>query len=335
MATLRGHCGLIHASAFSPDGGLLATAGGQAPSAAATKSESSETIVWDVAALRPAATLHWHREAVLAVAFSPDSRWLATGSQDHTVALWNVERGLWNVVTGVHDRSLRAHAGPVTSLAFRPDGSRLASAGADGAVKLWNTLDWQPAMTLTAARTGDARIMFSPCGAYLAGVWRSRGPSIVWDAATGTEHLELRLWTNEDSEDYGLAFSPDGSKLAVLGTDEVRIWDLATCQVSASFTAVGSRAIAYSPGGNVLATGGWDQQTKAAISIWDASTGVLLRQLGDHSQSVETICFSQDGRRLASAGRDGVVNLWDVSEGAGFRVHGSDDGGGVPFSPSS
>ena len=326
LATLRGHCGLIHASAFAPDGALLATAGGPTPSPAASKTESSETIVWDLAALRPAVKLHWHREPVLAVAFSPDNRWLATGSHDHTVALWNVERGLWNMVMGVHDRSLRAHAGPVTSLAFRPDGSLLASAGADGAVKLWHTHDWRATTTLTAARTGEARILFSPCGGYLAGVWRSRGPSIVWDVATGKEHLELRLWTNEDSEDYGLAFSPDGSRLAVLGTGEVRIWDLATCQVIASFLAMGSQALAYSPEGTILATGGWDQETKTAVSLWDVATGVLLRQICGHSQPVETICFSHDGRRLASGGRDGAVNVWDVEQGSGFRVQGSGSG---------
>lgn len=312
LATLRGHCGLIHASAFAPDGALLATGGGQTPSSGTSKTESSVTIVWDLTVLRPAVTLHWHREPVLAVAFSPDNQWLATGSGDRTIALWNVERGLWNMVMGTHDRSLRAHDAAVTSVAFRPDGSLLASAGADGAVKLWNASDWQPAAAFNAGRSGDARILFSPCGKYLAGVWRSRGPAIVWDVATGEEHLELRLWTNEDSEDYGLAFSPDGSKLAVLSTGEVRIWDLATCQVSASFSATGSQAIAYSPRGNLLATGGADQESQAAVSLWDASTGVLLGQFVGQSQAVETICFSHDGGRLASGGRDGAVHLWEV-----------------------
>ncbi|HEX5442203.1 MAG TPA: WD40 repeat domain-containing protein [Pirellulales bacterium] len=312
MATLRGHCGLIHASAFAPDGALLATGGGYAPSTGVSKSESSATMVWDLTALRPAVTLHWHREPVLAVAFSPGNQYLATGSGDRTIALWNVERGLWNLVMGAHDRSLRAHDAAVTSLAFRPDGSLLASAGADGAVKLWNTSDWRQAALFNAARNGDARILFSPCGKYLAGVWRSRGPAIVWDVAAGKEHLELRLWTSEDSEDYGLAFSPDGAKLAVLSTGEVRIWDLATCQVIASFTSLGSLTIAYSPRGNLLATGGWDQETQAAVSLWDASTGVLVGQFGGHAQPVETICFSHDGGRLASGGRDGVVNLWEV-----------------------
>lgn len=253
----------------------------------------------------------------MAVAFSPDSRWLATGSGDRTIALWNVARGLWDIVMGAHDRSLRAHDAPVTSLAFRPNGSLLASAAADGGVKLWNASDWRLRATLNSARDGEARITFSPCGAYLAGVWRSRGPSIVWDVETGKEHLELRLWTNEDSEDYGLAFSPDGSKLAVLSTGEVRIWDLATSQVIASFTALGSQTIAYSPHGDTLLTAGWDRQTQSAISFWDPDTGNLLRQLGGHAQPVETICFSRDGRRLASAGRDGLVNLWEVARGEG------------------
>lgn len=68
---------------------------------------------------------------------------------------------------------------------------------------------------------------------------------------------------------------------------------------------------AYSPKGDILATGCGDQ----LIRLWDARTGTLLRRMAGHLRSIESIAFSRDGKMLASAGRDGMVRLWDVGRG--------------------
>ena len=72
-----------------------------------------------------------HTSYVLSVAFSPDGKMLASGSQDKTVILWDV-------MTGSAIQTLAAHANSVTSVAFSPDGKALASGGAEGVVLLWN-----------------------------------------------------------------------------------------------------------------------------------------------------------------------------------------------------
>lgn len=318
VQTLRGHRGPLVASAFSPDGALLATCAAQPLGRPAAKSELGETLLWEArdgqweSGIQSGIDLHWHRDIVSALAFSPDGHWLATGSHDKTIALWDVNRGLWGTVMGIHERSLRAHSGAVTSLAFRGDGSLLASAGQDDTVKLWSTESWLVEATLGAGRQGSCRVSFSPGGEWLAAVWRSRGPALIWDVSTRQEHLELRLRTDEDSDDHGLAFSPEGRRLAVLGTNEVRIWDLSSCQVLSSFQSPGARAIAWSPKGDLLVTGGLDAKTHHAVFVWDAATGGLVREFAGHRQPVETVAFTADGQRLISGGQDGLVNVWPV-----------------------
>ena len=307
--TLRGHNGPIQAIAFSPDARLVATAADIGTSAAA-KSELAETILWDTATGLPSSVLRWHRKPVGTLAFSTDGRFLVTGGNDHLISIWNVERGLWDAVMGVHERVLRGHQAPVTAVAFSPGGEKLASAAADRTIRLWNAANWEPMLTIDTQRNGNGRLAFSPCGTYLASVWTGRGPVTLWKTANGERHLELRLWSNEDAEDYDVGFSTDGTRLAVLGRDEVRIWDLSTCQVLASFEAPGSEALAVAPRANLIATAGRNPETGANVTLWDPSTIISMREFDGHTQSVSAVAFSSDGKMLASGGRDGIANVW-------------------------
>jgi WD40 repeat protein len=237
---------------------------------------------------------------------------LATGSRDQTVAIWNIGRGLWDTVVGVCEQSLHGHQGAVSTLAFSPDGGLLAT-GDDQTIRLWDTHQWRQIAGIAAAAQASSQLAFSPDGRYLAVTWRSRVPAVVWDVASREEAFKLRMRSEESVENRGLAFSPDSRKLAVLGANEVRVWDVSTCQVLTEFGAKGTEVLAYSPRIDCLATGGWDPSTHAAIRLWDAGTGMERARLQGHHLPVTAVAFAPSGNLLASVGRDALVNLWEIA----------------------
>jgi WD40 repeat protein len=265
-----------------------------------------------VARERKLVEMQGHQEAVLCAALSPDGERLVTGSSDHSLIVWDISRGMHDVVMGLKEHTLRGHKGCVTSVSISPDGARLISASDDGEMRFWDTSTWQCEQTMPTGRLGACRLGHSADGTMLAAVWRSRGPAIIWETAKLEEQLRLILRPEEDSDDYELAFSPDGAFLAVLSPNLVRVWELASCQVAIAIDAPGVRCLAFSPDGRMLATGGWELKTKFDVQLWDPLTGMLIERLNGQHNSLYTVCFSPDGDRLACAGRDLAVHLWDL-----------------------
>jgi WD40 repeat protein len=129
-ARLTGHSSQVTSLAFSPDGRTLASATGvfAGVSLSATVGEAK---LWDMETLKERAALTGHAAPVGCVAFSPDGRTLATGSQDRTVRLWHA-------ATGEFLATLSGPPAAVTGVAFRPDGRQLVAACADGSLVRWS-----------------------------------------------------------------------------------------------------------------------------------------------------------------------------------------------------
>jgi sugar lactone lactonase YvrE len=118
-----------------------------------------------------------------------------------------------------------------------------------------------------------------------------------------------------------LSFSPDGAILAVADPSKgVLLVDVETQQVLRQFESdMRVTCAAFSPDGSLLATSFWETHGKSdrdwGIEIRDASSGQILRTLTGHRAHVSWLCFSRDGKYLASAGYDDTSRLWDVSSG--------------------
>jgi WD40 repeat protein/serine/threonine protein kinase len=130
LLTFPGPRQFVFRLAFSPDGRLLATVGGGFENGEQSR-HLGEATVWDAATGEEKFSFQGHTDWVLALAFSPDGRRLATGSADQTVRLWDLS-------TGQEVLTLRRHEGNVHALAFSPDGYRLASAGQDKIIRIWD-----------------------------------------------------------------------------------------------------------------------------------------------------------------------------------------------------
>jgi len=156
-------------------------------------------------------TLKGHTNRVVSVAFSPDGSWLASGSWDDTVKVWDA-------ATGQETLTLKGHTDSVESVAFSSDGTRIASVSR-GTVKVWDAATGQETLTLKGAYGGVA---FSPDGSRIASAGLGKTVK-VWDAATGQETLTLKGHTGSVES---VVFSPDGTRLASASRDgTVKVWD--------------------------------------------------------------------------------------------------------------
>ena len=162
-----------------------------------------------------------HPRSTQALAFSPDGRFLAVGVRDGSIKLWKLEG---EVVVGAG----QGHNRPVNSIAFSPDGTTLASASADGTVRLWNLADGR----YRTLAVGDVvrSISYSSRGDKLAAsaggtMVHTRGKTLLWDFRKGTSGVLAE--NSPGSAITAVAFSPVADTLAAIdGDGTVRLWTL-------------------------------------------------------------------------------------------------------------
>ncbi len=306
-----------------------------------------------VAAARPdLATLTGHSGWVLAIAYSPDGKILASTGDDNTIRLWDttthaqigaplqgdgvlatlafspdgrtVASGgfedkvrLWDVASHSQIAEFPIAARYTKSVAFSPDGKVLAVAGNDGSTWLWQIASRQRVARLIGHTSGVQTVAFSPDGRILA-TCGDDGTVRLWDTR---RHRQLGgpLLRGRKSV-YELTFSPDGRTLAAAGEDHtVRLWETATRRKIAELSTdeeAGVNAIAFSPDGRTLAAA-----NSGTVRLWDAATRTPLGTI-TVTKHISSLAFSPDGTTLASADFGATVRLWNVPTQAARPISG-------------
>jgi small GTP-binding protein len=340
---LRGHTGIVHRIAWSPDGTYLAS-----PSA-------DKTIrIWNAHSKAFEFTLKRHKANVLAVAWSPDGRRLASASMDKSLRLWEIPSGkhlkileghtndvvgiawspngqhlvsasldkslrIWDTSSGKHLRTLKGHTADVSSVAWLRDGKHLASTSIDGTIRLWEASSGKHLRTLDGQGRSIYWVTQSQDGRELASSGEG-GIICLWDTNSGKASQLLE--GHSDAVNCAV-FSSNDRWLASKGCDDgtVRLWSCDTwaCVAVLTESRTGNwlSSVAFHPYLPVLATLGEENTT---IRLWELDEALLLtqRQANVHYTTAKLVLVGDSG-----VGKTGLG--WRLAHGE-FREHASTHG---------
>ena len=296
LVTLEGHQDTINLLTFSPDGRLVATATRYSRWRYRRKRQDNTVRLWEVATGKHLTLLEGQQGAINAIAFSPDSNLILTGSNDKIGRLWNAK-------TGKSVALLKGHSAPVNQVAFSLDG-RLALTASANKVHIWDTVTRKPLATLDCSQYVRS-VTFSPDAQLV--LTGSGNTARIWEARTG------KLLATLDSHKSGIVkveFSPNG-ELALTGSSDgtVRLWRAATGVYVATLAASGSPVIdvAFSSDGRLIVAG----YNSGTARLWETTSGKHMATFEGHSGIVRQAIISPNGQWVLT--RTGTeVQLWSI-----------------------
>ncbi|MEB3882093.1 AAA-like domain-containing protein [Lyngbya sp. CCY1209] len=200
IGVLSGHGAAVTATAISPDGQIIASAG-----------DDKMIRLWSIDG-KLLRSFVAHKERIWRLAFTPDGQILASASGDRTVKLWTLDGELLTT---------QFHEGAVWGVAINPDGNLIASSGRDGTFKVWK-LDGTLVRNIDGKSNGLTRIAFSPDGETIATAGVDNTIKL-WNL----EGELLRTLPGHQGMVIAVDFTPDGKFLVSGGDDRtVILWDL-------------------------------------------------------------------------------------------------------------
>ncbi|KAG7416015.1 Vegetative incompatibility protein HET-E-1 [Fusarium oxysporum f. sp. rapae] len=295
---------------------------------------------WDACLL----ILEGNSGVVRSVAFSHDSKSIASGSDDGTIRIWNAETGkceqvleghsnrvrsvmfshnskrvvsasrdkrirLWNAETGECERVLKGHSDGVWSAVFSHDSKSIASGSDDGTIRIWNAETGKCERVLICHIDGVSSVMFSynskrVVSAFDGTIW-------IWNAKKGKCE---RVLEGHGGSVNSVVFSHDSKKVASASDNKsIWIWNTKTGECEQVLTGHNDyvNSVSFSHDSKKVASASDDKM----IRIWDVETGECERVLTGHSDYVNSVVFSHDSKTVASASNDKTIRVWNAETG--------------------
>jgi WD40 repeat protein/transcriptional regulator with XRE-family HTH domain len=260
--------------------------------------EADATLIRSLSGLYNRKLFRGHAGVIVALAFSPDGKYVLTAGADRTPRLWNIQ-------TGQEIRRYIVHRGAVRTVAISPDGKFVLTGGDEKIARLWDAKTGRQLHVFSDHGSSVTSVAFSPDGKYILTVARSTSMHL-WNANTGQKIRDFSADTESAS------FSPDGRYILTHRGLSSSIWEVATGKEFRRFPVLETIVSeVFSPDGRYVLTGHLD----GTASLLEIETGKEIYKYIGNTGTVWTVAMSPDGKYVLTGTDEKTVILWDTQTG--------------------